>query len=68
VILNLEQGEPHPDWKRVIFYVEDVDAIWQYLKSKGFNPPQPQDAAWGGRFFHLKDPDGHELSFAQPVH
>jgi uncharacterized glyoxalase superfamily protein PhnB len=25
----------------------------------------PQDAAWGERFFHLTDPDGHELSFAR---
>jgi uncharacterized glyoxalase superfamily protein PhnB len=25
----------------------------------------PRDAAWGERFFHLTDPDGHELSFAR---
>lgn len=22
-------------------------------------------AAWGERFFHITDPDGHELSFAE---
>jgi len=27
----------------------------------------PRDAAWGERFFHLTDPDGHELSFAWPL-
>jgi catechol 2,3-dioxygenase-like lactoylglutathione lyase family enzyme len=68
VILNLEQGEPHPDWGRIIFYVHDVDAFCLYLRSKGLNPPRPRDAVWGERFFHLKDPDGHELSFAQPLH
>lgn len=68
VILNLEQGEPHPDWGRIIFYVQDVDVLFAYLRSQGFTPPQPQDAVWGERLFHLKDPDGHELSFAQPIH
>jgi hypothetical protein len=27
----------------------------------------PRDAEWGERFFHLMDPDGHELSFARPL-
>ena len=27
----------------------------------------PQDAPWGERYFHLIDPDGHELSFAKPL-
>jgi len=27
----------------------------------------PRDAEWGERFFHLTDPDGHELSFAKPL-
>src|SRR6478735_9409496 len=26
-----------------------------------------RDAEWGERFFHLTDPDGHELSFAWPL-
>jgi uncharacterized glyoxalase superfamily protein PhnB len=25
----------------------------------------PTDAPWGERYFHLRDPDGHELSFAK---
>jgi len=27
----------------------------------------PQDASWGERYFHMLDPDGHELSFARPL-
>ena len=27
----------------------------------------PADAPWGERYFHIKDPDGHELSFAKPI-
>lgn len=66
-ILNLEAGSANKGWGRIIFYVHDVDEFWHYLKSKGFNPPNPQDAEWGERYFHLNDPDGHELSFAQPL-
>jgi hypothetical protein len=27
----------------------------------------PADAEWGERYFHLTDPDGHEISFAKPL-
>ena len=67
VILNLEQGHVARDWGRIIFYVEDVDKFWAYLKEKEFNPDRPRDAEWGERYFHLHDLDGHELSFAQPL-
>jgi catechol 2,3-dioxygenase-like lactoylglutathione lyase family enzyme len=66
-ILNLEQGRPATGWGRMIFYVADVDAFWEYLRGKGFNPEKPRDASWGERYFHMPDPDGHELSFARPI-
>lgn len=66
-ILNLEQGNPTNNWGWIIFYVSDVDEFWAYLKQKGFNPDKPRDAQWGERYFHMLDPDGHELSFAQPL-
>ena len=68
VILNLEQEQVvSRDWGRIIFHVEDVDRFWAYLKERELNPDRPRDAEWGERFFHLYDPDGHELSFAQPI-
>jgi uncharacterized glyoxalase superfamily protein PhnB len=54
-------------WGRVIFYCDDVDKLHAYLTSKGYRIPHPKDAPWGERFFHIKDPDGHELSMAQPL-
>ena len=66
-ILNLEPGRSVTGWGRLIFYVADVDAIWAYLREKGFHPESPQDASWGERYFHMPDPDGHELSFARPL-
>ena len=66
-ILNLEQGQTVTHWGRLIFYVTDVDALWNRLKDLGFDPEIPRDAAWGERYFHMPDPDGHELSFARPL-
>jgi catechol 2,3-dioxygenase-like lactoylglutathione lyase family enzyme len=66
-ILNLEQGRSVPGWGRLIFYVADVDAICAYLREKGFHPESPRDASRGERYFHMPDPDGHELSFARPL-
>ena len=55
-------------WGRVIFYVSDVDAFSAQAVAAGLQPDSaPRDAPWGERFFHLSDPDGHELSFAQPL-
>jgi catechol 2,3-dioxygenase-like lactoylglutathione lyase family enzyme len=66
-ILNLEQGHTVPRWGRLIFHVGDVDAFWTHLKERGFHPEIPRDASWGERYFHMLDPDGHELSFARPL-
>ena len=55
-------------WGRVIFYVADVDALYERALAAGCQPTTaPHDAEWGERFFHLIDPDGHELSFARPL-
>jgi catechol 2,3-dioxygenase-like lactoylglutathione lyase family enzyme len=53
---------------RVIFYVDDVDAMHAHVRAQGFTPEAPaRDASWGERYFHLTDPDGHALSFARPL-
>ena len=55
-------------WGRLIFYVSDVDAMYDRARAFGFAPTTaPRDAEWGERYFHLTDPDGHELSFAAPL-
>jgi catechol 2,3-dioxygenase-like lactoylglutathione lyase family enzyme len=65
-ILNLEHGNASTQWGRLILHVSDVDRFWAHLTEKGFHPGRPQDASWGERYFHMRDPDGHELSFARP--
>ena len=55
-------------WGRVIFYHSDVDALYASILAAGYRPDTaPRDAEWGERYFHLRDPDGHELSFAKPL-
>ena len=55
-------------WGRFILHVDDVDAAHAFALAAGLSPHgAPQDAAWGERYFHLSDPDGHELSIARPL-
>ena len=67
--LNLiAEGPPAGWWGRVIFYAYDVDALYERALELGYGPEAPpRDAPWGERFFHLTDPDGHDLSFASPL-
>ena len=53
-------------WGRAIFHVDDVDAMYETALAAGYPPDMPpSDAPWGERYFHITDPDGHELSFAK---
>ena len=55
-------------WGRIILFVSDVDAVYRRALELGLTPvAPPRDAAWEERYFHLSDPDGHELSFAKPL-
>jgi len=67
--LNLQLdtvGSPRSTWGRVVLWVDDVDAMYRRALTAGFDPEtSPADAPWGERYFHIHDPDGHELSFAR---
>ena len=69
--LNLIAQPPERRWSwwgRVILYHPDVDDLYARLVAAGVRPAAaPRDAPWGERFFHVTDPDGHELSFAWPL-
>jgi catechol 2,3-dioxygenase-like lactoylglutathione lyase family enzyme len=74
---SLQSGEAYvnliatPDhqrkwWGRAIFRVTSADEQFSRLAAAGLRPDAPpQDASWGERYFHITDPDGHELSFAE---
>lgn len=55
-------------WGRVIFHVDDVDALYEAACAAGLEPAgPPRDAPWGERMFPIFDPNGHDLSFAKPL-
>lgn len=66
VNLTAGEGEHEGFWGRVIFHVESPDALWAAFVEAGYQPSfEPRDAPWRERYFHILDPDGHELSFAR---
>jgi catechol 2,3-dioxygenase-like lactoylglutathione lyase family enzyme len=70
VNLQLDEGDaPSPaGWGRVILWVDSVDGMYERALAAGLRPAtMPADASWGERYFHIRDPDGHELSFARPL-
>ena len=66
--------QPVAFWGRVIIHVSDPDSVHTDITAAvaagrlapGCQPHAlPADAPWGERYFHVNDPDGHELSFAR---
>ena len=61
-------GDPHAStaWPVIFyFYPEDVAALYDRVRDRGFEPTLLKDTIYGMREFSLQDPDGHMLSFGQ---
>jgi len=66
VNLQLTGEVPGTGWGRVIFHVDSPDHVYETALGHGYSAEtEPADAPWGERYFHILDPDGHELSFAR---
>lgn len=65
--------EKNMTYSTIIFRTDDVDKLYHQLKYDRYIGKsitfenQPTDAPWGERFFHIRDPDHYQLSFAQPI-
>jgi catechol 2,3-dioxygenase-like lactoylglutathione lyase family enzyme len=61
------------DFGRIIFHSENVDKLFSYMKQDEYISKsivfenEPNNAPWGERFFHIREPNGYQLSFAQPL-
>ena len=70
---NLGKRKWSKDFGRVIFYTENVDKLYSYMKQDEYISKyvvfenEPANAPWGERFFHIREPNGYQLSFAQPL-
>lgn len=57
--LQLDDDGAGRVWGRVIFWVDDVDAMHDQVLAAGHRPEMaPSDAPWGERYFHVRDPSG----------
>jgi len=62
---------PAPDPERVLghqdvslyFDFDDLDALYQHLKTNGCDVRPPADTTYGLRQLNVRDPDGYELCF-----
>lgn len=72
-ISNFNKDIDRKHFGRIIFYVDDVDKLYSYFKSNKeisniiVFEIKPKDASWGERYFHIREPDGYQLSFAEPI-
>ncbi len=68
VNLTVTEGAPAGFWGRVILFVVSPDDVYEAVSGAGYSPlMKPADAPWGERYFHIRDPDGHELSIARKL-
>ena len=71
--LELRKKDNKKDFGRIIFHTSSVDELYASLKKDhaiskwGSFENEPTNASWGERFFHIRDPDGYQLSFATPI-
>ncbi len=49
------------------FYPDDVVALYESVRAKGFETTELETTFYGMREFSMQDPDGHVLSFGQDV-
>src|SRR5688500_12163236 len=70
---NIGKTRDNENFGRIIFHTDNVDKLYSYMeydeyvsKSVMFEN-EPTNAPWGERFFHIREPNGYQLSFAQPL-
>ena len=57
-------------FRRSMFHTDNVDKLYDYFKNNesisadAIFENAPTDAPWGERYFHIREPDGYQLSFA----
>jgi catechol 2,3-dioxygenase-like lactoylglutathione lyase family enzyme len=70
---NLGKTRDSEDFGRIIFHTENADALYSYMKQDEYISKsvvfenEPTNAPWGERFFHIREANGYQLSFAQPL-
>lgn len=65
-LLLIARTAEHNGISSCCLYIKDADALYNELLAKGANiPTPPVSHPWGLREFHVVDPEGNRISFAQ---
>jgi catechol 2,3-dioxygenase-like lactoylglutathione lyase family enzyme len=70
---NLGKTRASEDFGRIIFHTKNVDRLYSYMKQDEYISKsivfekEPTNAPWGERFFHVRELNGYQLSFAKPL-
>jgi catechol 2,3-dioxygenase-like lactoylglutathione lyase family enzyme len=70
---NLGKTKGSRDFGRIIFHTENVDKLYSYMKHDEYISKsivfenEPTNAPWRERYFHIRESNGYQLSFAQPL-
>jgi catechol 2,3-dioxygenase-like lactoylglutathione lyase family enzyme len=70
---NLGKTKGSGDFGRIIFHTENVDKLYSYMKHDEYISKsivfenEPTNAPWRERYFHIRESNGYQLSFAQPL-
>ena len=73
ISIDYNLGDRSKHFGRIIFHTDDVGKLYSYLKNNQdlsnaiLFEDEPRDAQWGERYFHIREPDGYQLSFAKPL-
>jgi len=71
--ISTDPDTPKKSFGRIVFHTDDVDGLYRFMTTdsgvsqSAIFENAPKDAIWGERFFHVSEPDGYQLSFAQPI-
>jgi catechol 2,3-dioxygenase-like lactoylglutathione lyase family enzyme len=70
---NLGKTKGSRDFGRIIFHTENVDKLYSYMKHDEYISKsivfenESTNAPWRERYFHIRESNGYQLSFAQPL-
>lgn len=70
---NFGKTRDSEDFGRIIFHTKNVETLYSYMKQDEYISKsvvfenEPTNAPWGERFFHVRETNGYQLSFAQPL-
>ena len=67
-VLLIARTERHVGIGSAYVYVRDADALHAELRAKGADVQgEPVSHPWGLRDFRIRDPEGNEITFGQPL-